>query len=445
MNKVILIDDEEHIRTACSQALELADFTVESYANSEGALDHVSPSWPGVIITDIRMPGSSGIEVLEKAMEVDPTLPVILITGHGDIQMAVAAIQTGAYDFIEKPFAPEILVETVRRALEKRHLALENLALRTELDKAQGLEQRLVGQSPEMSRLRAEIESFAETDADVLINGETGVGKELVARSLHDYSPRKNGRFVAINCGALPETMIESELFGHEAGAFTGALKKRVGRIEHANGGTLFLDEVESMPLDLQIKLLRVLQDRVVVPLGSNDEIAVDVRIVAATKEDLKELSAEAKFREDLYYRLDVLSLHVPPLRRRRNDILFLFKHFADKACARYNKTETPLSSEKISELISHNWPGNVRELQNAAIRYTLVSSKSGEITDFDETQSLPVQMNALEKKLIETALLKNNNSLKDTYVALQISRKTLYDKIQKHQIFVTAIDTVDD
>jgi len=444
MNKVILIDDEEHIRTACSQALELADMDVECFPNSEGALDGVSPSWPGVIVTDIRMPGASGIEVLEKAMELDPELPVILITGHGDIQMAVAAIQNGAYDFIEKPFASEILVDTVRRALEKRRLALENLALRTELDKSQGLEQRLVGQSPEINRLRAEIENFAETDADVLINGETGVGKELVARSLHDYSPRKKGRFVAINCGALPEAMIESELFGHEAGAFTGALKKRIGKIEHANGGTLFLDEVESMPLDLQIKLLRVLQNRVVVPLGSNDEIEVDVRIIAATKEDLKELAAKKTFREDLFYRLEVLSIQVPPLRNRRDDIPLLFKHFVDKACARYNKGDMPLSSDKISDLLSHHWPGNVRELQNAAIRYTLVNTKLDDSPHFDGSQSLADQMNMLEKKLIEMALAKHNNSLKDTYEALQISRKTLYDKMQKHKVLATNTETIE-
>ncbi|OUR77907.1 Fis family transcriptional regulator [Alphaproteobacteria bacterium 46_93_T64] len=435
MNKVILIDDEEHLRTACSQALELADIEVECFNNSNGALDCVTPVWPGVIVTDIRMPGASGLDVLNQAMELDPELPVILITGHGDIQMAVKAIRDGAYDFIEKPFASEILVDTVRRALEKRRLALENLALRTALEKGKGLENRLVGHSSEINRLRQEVENFAATDADVLIHGETGVGKELVARSLHDYSPRKNGRFVAINCGALPENMIESELFGHEAGAFTGALKKRIGRIEYANGGTLFLDELESMPMDLQIKLLRVLQDRVVVPLGSNDDVKIDVRIVAATKENLRERASAGYFREDLYYRLEVLSLFVPPLRQRGDDIPLLFKHFVDLACVRYNKPPISLTPAKISELRAHNWPGNVRELQNAALRFTLVNTDVVAPVDFDETQGLAEQMNTHEQNLIQTALAKNDNSLKATYEALKISRKTLYDKMQKHRI----------
>lgn len=438
--QVVLIDDEEHLRTACRQALELADMTVESFENAEGALDRAGRSWPGVIVTDIKMPGSGGLEVMARAQALDPELPVILITGHGDVPMAVAAMRDGAYDFIEKPFASEILVDAVRRALETRRLVLENRALRRALGEANDLEQRLIGRTPEMIRMREAIADFAATDADILIFGETGAGKELVARSLHDFSPRKSGRFVAINCGALPDTMIESELFGHEAGAFTGAVKKRVGRIQHADGGTLFLDEIESMPTDLQIKLLRVLQDRKVVPLGANDELAVDVRVLAATKEDLNALSNSGGFRKDLYYRLDVLTLNVPPLRSRRDDIPLLFQQFVNQACDRFKKPPVTVTPDKLSEVMRHDWPGNVRELQNAALRHAL---GAGGTAGPEETQEgtagpargLAAQMDAVEKRLIETTLAEQGNSLKQTYESLGISRKTLYDKMKKHGI----------
>jgi len=436
-SQVVLIDDEEHLRTACTQALELADIEVVSFDCADGALDTVGRSWPGVVVTDIKMPGDSGLDVMAQALAHDPELPVILITGHGDVPMAVAAMRDGAYDFIEKPFASEVLVDAVHRALEKRHLVLENRALRSALGEASELEQSLIGQTKQMVRLRDEITNYAATDADVLILGETGVGKELVARSLCDHSQRKNGRFVAINCGALPESMIESELFGHEAGAFTGATKLRVGRIEHADGGTVFLDEIESMPMDLQIKLLRVLQERTIVRLGSNEEIAVDVRIIAATKENLRALADGGRFREDLFYRLDVLTLTIPPLRDRRDDIPLLFQQFVTQACDRYKRDPIDVPAHKISELMAHDWPGNVRELQNAGLRYALGADGAVATEDGDASPNLAIQMEAVEKKLIETALAKNGNSLKHTYVALGVSRKTLYDKMQKYGLSV--------
>lgn len=438
-NKVVLIDDEKHIRTACSQALELADIEVESFAGADGALDRIDPSWPGVVVTDIKMPGSSGLEIMTKVLALAPGLPVILITGHGDVPIAVKAMRDGAYDFIEKPFASDVLVDAVRRALEKRHLALENQALRLALSEGSELEHRLIGRTPRMIRLRDEIKNYAATDADVLIFGETGTGKEMVARSLHQLSTRKEGRFVAINCGALPHSLIESELFGHEAGAFTGATKRRIGKIQHAHCGTLFLDEVESMPLDLQIKLLRVLQDRTIVPLGSNDEIRVDVRVVAATKENLRDLATAGAFREDLFYRLDVLSVVVPALRERRDDIPFLFQHFVNLACDRFKRPPLEVSQDKVSELLSHDWPGNVRELQNVALRYALDVDITVEADDERQTDvpSLATQMEATEKRLIEVTLAKHGYSLKQTYGALDISRKTLYDKMQKHGIVI--------
>jgi len=434
---VFLVDDEEHLRTACAQALDLADIPVETFPAAEGVVERIGRAWPGVVVTDIKMPGSSGLDLMAGILSIDAEVPVILITGHGDVAMAVQAMREGAYDFIEKPFPSDQLVDAVRRALEKRQLVLENRALRSALGARGGLEHTLVGRSAEMVRLRENILDFAQTDADVLILGETGAGKELVARSLHDHSPRRDGRFVAINCGALPETLIESELFGHKAGAFTGAGKARTGRIEFASGGTLFLDEIESMPLDVQVKLLRVLQDRTVVPLGGNEEVPVDVRVVAATKEDLRELADAGRFREDLYYRLDVLTLAIPPLRDRRNDIPLLFQHFVDQACQRYKRPDVTPSPSVNAELLSRDWPGNVRELQNAAIRFALGAGGLGREEAGGGERTLSAQMDTVERQVIETALAQHGGSLKATYEALAVSRKTLYDKMRKYGITV--------
>lgn len=441
---VILVDDEEHLRTACMQALELAGIDVLGFSSAQGIVDRIGPSWPGVLVTDIKMPGTSGLDLMAAALAVDPDLPVVLITGHGDVPMAVQAMREGAYEFLEKPFASEILVDAVRRALEKRRLVLENRRLRIAAGEESALEQRLLGKTPAMARLRDTIVDFAATDADVLIFGETGAGKEMVARSLHEASARREKRFVAINCGALPENLIESELFGHKAGAFTGAAKQRVGRIEHADGGTLFLDEIESMPMDVQIKLLRVLQDRTVIPLGGNEEVPVDVRVLAATKEDLRALSDGDRFREDLFYRLDVLSVSIPPLRERKDDVPLLFQHFVNQACEKYKRDPLTVPAPVVSTLFLHDWPGNVRELQNAAMRYALGAGLGAleiQITDGDSANGpvgLVEQMEAVEKQLIENALAANGNSLKETYEALGISRKTLYDKMRKHGISVS-------
>ena len=433
---VILVDDEQHLRTACTQALELAGFSVDAFPGAESALDRISRSWDGVLITDIKMPGPDGLELMRRALDIDPELPVILVTGHGDVPMAVQAIRDGAYEFLEKPFASETLVDAARRACEKRRLVLENRALRAEL--AGTTQQGIVGRTEVMRRLREAIASLAATDADILVRGETGVGKELVARSLHELSPRSGGKFVAINCGALPDTIIESELFGHEPGAFTGATKQRIGKFEYGSGGTVFLDEVESMPMDLQIKLLRVLQERVVERLGSNEEIPVDVRIIAATKKDLRQASAEGAFREDLFYRLDILTLDVPPLRERPDDVPLLFHHFVAQAAARFRREPREVAPEVLTRLLPYHWPGNVRELQNAAIRFALGldlevggSQPSGEATS--PRRGLAEQVASMEKRIIAQALIHNDNSLKATYEALGVSRKTLYEKMRKY------------
>jgi two-component system C4-dicarboxylate transport response regulator DctD len=349
-------------------------------------------------------------------------------------------MRNGAYDFIEKPFPAERLVDAVRRALEKRALTLENRNLRRELETHNGPGPWLIGKSPAIQRLRRLVLQVAGMATDVLIVGETGTGKELVAHHLHEYSNRQQQRFVAVNCGALPEHLIESELFGHEPGAFTGAQQRRIGKFEHANGGTLFLDEIESMPLALQVRLLRALQERTIERLGSNTDISLDLRVIAATKVDLKEASAQGTFREDLYYRLNVVILNIPPLRDRREDVPLLFQHFALMAAARHERPIPALSSAGVRALMAHTWPGNVRELRNAAERYVLL----GESDDYDpalllhgsgtnDGMTLPEQVECFEKCVIEYELMRHRGSIAATLETLGLPRKTLYDKMRKY------------
>jgi two-component system, NtrC family, C4-dicarboxylate transport response regulator DctD len=439
-NKVIFIDDEKHIRLANMQTLELADLEVLCFADAESALPHLSGDWPGVIICDIRLPAMNGLDFLVRVQTIDRDLPVILITGHGDISTAVQAMRDGAYDFIEKPYSAERLVKTVQRALEKRALTLENRTLRQELEAHSAPGPRIIGKTPAMVRLRTTIARIADTGADILIVGETGTGKELVARSLHEHSQRRTKNFVAINCGAVPESVIDSELFGHEAGAFTDAKNTRIGKFEHANGGTLLLDEIESMPLRTQVHLLRVLQERILERLGSNRLIPLDIRVVAASKINLLQAVEGGSFREDLYYRLNVVCLEIPPLRARLEDISLLFHHFLLVAGHRYQQ-EVPLpSTTQMNVLMTYPWPGNVRELRNLAERYVLLGGQHGwsldrllSGTEKKQEYNLANQVDRFERGLIEQALLASNGSIKDVMDALALPRKTLYDKMRKY------------
>ncbi len=442
INNVLFIDDEKHIRLANQQTLELAGFEVQCLNRAERALSLISLDWPGIVVCDIKMPGMDGITFLKQAMSIDRELPVILVTGHGDISMAVNAIRDGAYDFLEKPFAAETLVKTVRRAIDKRILTLENRTLRVELEAQSAPGPRIIGNTPVMQQLRATIAQIANSGADILVQGETGTGKELVARSLHEHSNRRSHNFVAINCGAVPESLIESELFGHEPGAFTSAKEKRIGKFEHANGGTLLLDEIESMPLPVQIRLLRVLQERTVERLGSNEQIPLDIRVVAASKVDLMQACEQKQFRSDLYYRLNVVTIEIPPLRERKEDIPLLFHHFLLVSNNRYQREAPPPKTAQIRALLTHDWPGNVRELQNVAERYVLLGQNCN--YDLEELMhgqegnagiTLPEQVECFEKSAIEQALAANKGSIKDTMVALGVPRKTLYDKMTKYNL----------
>ncbi|HXP95229.1 MAG TPA: sigma-54 dependent transcriptional regulator [Telmatospirillum sp.] len=433
---ILLADDDRKIRESCQQTLALAGLTVHCLEDGEQALKMINGE-SGVLITDIRMPGIDGFTVLDRAQSIDPDLPVIMITGHGDVSMAVRAIHGGAYDFLEKPFPAEILLDTVRRALEHRRLIMENRQLKKELDTVG--EFAIIGRTPAIERMRTIIAAVAKTDTDVLIMGETGTGKELVARALHHQSSRRQHKFVALNCGAMPEDIFESELFGHEVGSFTGASKRRVGRIEFANKGTLFFDEIESMPMSLQVKILRVLQERVVEPLGSNDVVPVNLRVIAATKVSLKGASGEGRFREDLYYRLNVVMIHVPPLRERREDVPLLFQHFVQKAATRYGQEPPKVTPYVLHRLTSYSWPGNVRELKNAADRFVLGLGDELEIQGGEPIRSgrltLAEQVDFFEKSVIENELAAHGGNVKATVEALGVPRKTFYDKLRRFNL----------
>lgn len=436
---VIFIDDDPDIRRVMAQTLSLEDLPARCFEEGAAALKSVSPDFEGVVLCDYNMPGLDGLEVLGRVRALDEAIPVIILTGQGDISTAVTAMQRGAYDFIEKPFDHDELVELLRHAIEKRQLALENRRLKAQLRHLTKPGPRLLGESKGMQRVIATIDPLLETSANILLRGETGAGKDAIARYIHENSPRRQQNYVAINCGAVPENLIESELFGHEAGAFTGADKRRIGKFEHAHRGTLFLDEVESMPMPLQVKILRVLEERRLERLGSNTAVDVDVRVIAATKADLKQMSDEGRFRADLYYRLNVVQVDIPPLRERKEDIPLLFHHFALIAAARYDRESVPLDAAQTAELIQYDWPGNVRELRNLAERYVLLGALAFEDSgvnvplEAEGRQSLAQMVDAFERSAIISALNANRGSVKDTMQQLGVARKTLYEKMKKH------------
>ena len=432
---VLIIEDDPDVALGCEQALQLDGISAACVGSAEQARRRLGRDFRGIVVSDIRLPKMDGMAFLRETLALDPELPVVLITGHGDVSMAVQAMKDGAYDFIQKPFPPEYLVEVVRRALEKRRLVLEVRDLRRQLEQRDQLEGKLIGLAPSMQKLRAMLVGLASSAADVLIHGETGTGKELVARCLHEASSRRQGNFVAINCGGLQENLFDSEIFGHEAGAYTGAAKRRIGKIEFASGGTLFLDEIESMPLPMQIKLLRVLQERTLERLGSNTTIPIDCRVIAATKDDLLELAARGGFRNDLYYRLSVATLALPPLRERREDIRLLFEQFLLQAAARHQRPVPEISAGRIQQLVGYHWPGNVRELRNVADRCVL-GIESGS-PPFGQAQAdgptpLAETVEAFERALISDAM-RRHRSLARTAEALVVAKTTLHDKIKKY------------
>lgn len=429
---VLFVDDEPDLRIAGEQTLSLADLPVLACATASAALDHISPDFPGILVTDIRMPDMDGTALMTEALKRDPDLPVILVTGHGDVELAVKSMRKGAYDFIEKPYAPDKLVQVIRRALDKRRLTMEVRALKAQAagDGPDPISAQLIGRSEVMAHLRAQLKAVAETEADVLIEGATGTGKEVAARALHAASARAAKPFVAVNCAALPETLMESELFGHVPGAFEGATRERYGKFQHARGGTVFLDQIDSIPLPLQGKLLTALHDRTITPLGSHDAVPLDLRVIAASRRDLAQAAADGTFRDDLLYRLNVVTLRMPPLSERREDIPGLFQILLASASARHNRPVPAISPDTLADLATRDWPGNIRELRNEAER-AILGLGAGDTPP--DAGRLADQMAAHERSLIAATLSAQNGSIKATYEALGISRKALYEKMQKH------------
>ncbi|MCA0340741.1 MULTISPECIES: sigma-54-dependent transcriptional regulator [unclassified Shinella] len=428
---IILVDDDANVLDACRELLEIEGFRVSAHGSVAAALSGLQADSEAVIVSDVRMPQQDGFDLLAAVRAIDREIPIVLMTGHGDIPMALRAMRDGAWDFLEKPADPVHLIETVRRALAHRRLLVENRRLRLSVA-MDGWEARLIGHSAPMVLLRERLQRIAGAATDILVLGETGTGKEVTARALHDFSGRK-GRFVAVNCGAIPETMLESELFGHEAGAFTGAKDKRIGKIEHADGGTLFLDEIESMPLSAQVRLLRVLQERVIERLGSNDEVAVDLQVVAATKADLHQLARQGRFREDLAYRLDIARVELPALSARRGDVALLFRHFLDLAARRQGRAAPHVDATFLADLDRRSWPGNVRELRNVAERYVLGLEDLPVGGSGSSGETLEARMDRVERAILVDSLAEQDGRIGTTADALGISRKTLYLKMRKH------------
>lgn len=426
---IMLVEDDEGMRTAVSQWLKIAGFDVTAFASPGRALSTLDRHFPGVLVSDVRMPEMDGLELLRQVR--DPEIPIVLMSAYRDVPLVVEAMRRGAYDFLEKPFDPERLVDVVRRACEKRRLTLENRFLHSQLE-GNGIESRILGNSDAIKHLRRQILDVASTQVNVVVYGETGAGKELVARCIHDFSPRRAARYVVLNCGAIPDTLFESELFGSEAGAFTGSQKTRVGKMEFAHRGTLFLDEIESMPLASQVKVLRTLQEKSIERLGSNDSIPADFRTVAAAKVDLQDNNM---FRSDLYYRLAVAEIRIPPLRERVEDIPLLFEYFAAEAAKTYGRELKRPDEDLHQTLTEAPWPGNVRELRNAAERYALGLDAMNYDKPSVIRRSLAEQMEQLETRIIERALERANGNVAIAMEELDVPRRTLNEKMQKYRI----------
>lgn len=374
--KVLVIDDERAIRSTLTEILSFEGYEVDEASDGVEGLKKILSSNYDCVICDIKMPKMDGIEVLEKVMIEKPDIQIIIISGHGNIETAVEAVKKGAFDYISKPPDLNRLLITLRNAMERKELVVETKQLRKKVEQKTLGESDMIGCSDALEKIRETLTKIAPTEARVLITGENGVGKELVARNLHRHSNRSKGPLVEVNCAAIPSELIESELFGHEKGSFTSAIKTRVGKFEQANGGTLFLDEIGDMSLDAQAKVLRALQEGKITRVGGDNEIKVDVRVIAATNKDLMQEVAEKNFRLDLYHRLGVILIHVPSLNNRREDIPYLVDHFLVQIANEYNQPPKEIESAAMQLLSKHNWTGNIRELKNVVERLIILSDK---------------------------------------------------------------------
>jgi two-component system, NtrC family, response regulator HydG len=439
--KIAIVDDDAVVRDSLGKWFESEGFDVTQFHDARNALEKFDVGRWDVALVDIKMPGIDGIELQEKLREIDPDLPVIIMTGYASVDSAVRALKNGAYDYITKPFDPDELVHLVNNAVDHHASKREVSRLRENMQEIYP-QMDLVGQSSAMKRVGELIETVAPTDATVLITGESGTGKEVVARAIHAASNRRYMPMVAIHCGALTETLLESELFGHEKGSFTGAQARKKGKFEVADGGTVFLDEISDISLKTQTDLLRVLQEKEIVRVGSTQTVKVDFRCIAASNKNLEKQVKEGVFRPDLYYRLNVFNIQLPPLRGRREDIPLLVSHFLRKYASAMNRPMPRMSSQAMDLLLSHGWPGNVRELENAIERAMLISRES-EIRPED----FPFQLHPsasldtgrsladMEKAHIARVLEETNWNLSRTSRILEIDRTTLYNKIRRYRL----------
>jgi DNA-binding NtrC family response regulator len=440
--KILIVDDEESQRNILSDILSDAGYGVTCVSNGDEALDHIYKGKFQLILTDLKMPGKDGLELLSETLKFNPDIQVIIMTAFGTIPSAVNAIKTGAYDYLTKPFQKEDLLRIIKRAAGKVDLIEENRRLKNQIHQSYNYH-NLIGRSEKMQEIFRQVERIKDTNATVLITGESGTGKELLARAIHYSGMRKNNPFVAINCGAIPENLIESELFGFEKGAFTGAQNRRFGKFEQAQGGTIFLDEISTMSMALQVKLLRVLQEKHLERVGGSKSIELDVRVIAATNENLIIKIEKNEFRPDLFHRLNVFTIHLPPLRERRQDIPLLTKYFIKKYCQEYQTGLKQLSSEALIRLENYPFWGNVRELQNIIEKTVLLTEekiiKPEHLMISQPEIKIPISIENNSKKLPElekdaicTALEQTQGSIKKASQALGISYKTLQYRIKK-------------
>ena len=438
--KVLIVDDEAIVRDALNDWLKDIGYEVFTAENGHKALEVIEKEKPGIMITDLVMPGMDGIELMKRAKTQQPNVEVIIITAYASIPTAITAMKEGAYDYIEKPFCPERAELLVKKLAEHRELVEENLSLRHKLEDRYRFE-NIIAKSSKMQRIIEVIKVVAKSNATVLITGESGTGKELVARAIHSQSDRRSKPFVAVSCAALPESLLESELFGHEKGSFTGAYAQKKGKFEFANGGTLFLDEIGEMSANIQVHLLRVLEEKEFTRVGGNQPIKVDVRVISATNKALRKAIEKQEFREDLYYRLNVVSIELPPLRERKEDIPLLAEHFLHKFAAENRKEVTEFSPEVIESLLAYDWPGNIRELENS-IERAIILSRDSSITTADLRQenvslvgsaSIGKNLKEVEKTHILNILRETGENYSEAARILGVSRMTLYNKAKEY------------
>jgi DNA-binding NtrC family response regulator len=455
MPDILLVEDKESLRRVLRLTLESAGYAVEEAEDARAAAQALQRAPFRLVLTDLRMPHGSGLDVLRAAKAADPDLPVVLMTAYGSIDEAVQAMKDGAHDFLQKPVDSNHLLLLVERALEQARLRTENVLLREEWSRRYGFP-RIIGESEAIKRAVAETQRVAVTDTTVLLLGESGTGKELFARAVHHLSPRRDRAFVAVNCAAIPETLIESELFGHEKGSFTGATERRPGKFELAAGGTIFLDEIGELPLNAQGKLLRAIEEKTVDRIGGRAPVPVDVRVVAATNRDLQTAAEAGEFRRDLYFRLAVFPVRVPPLRERGDDVLLLARHFAAQYGRELRKRPATLTEEAAAALSAHRWPGNVRELENAIERACILAdspaleardlglpaatpeaSDAAAGLDLSGTLSEAVERaaRAVERRKIADALRAHGGNKTRAAEDLGVSYKTLLTKIKDYEL----------